>query len=279
MKFIDTHAHIQFAAYDDILDKVLADAAEHETGVIVVGCEQESSEAAVALVKDRPGLWAAVGQHPTDTGLPFDIKKFRELAEYEKVVAVGECGLDYYRLDGSEVLRLEVIEKQKELFEAQITLAHERNVPLIIHCRDAHPDMIAILLKRFSTPSSHPHPPKEHGVLHCFTGTVADAQSYLDLNFLISFTGIITFADQYDDVVRRVPLEKCSSRQTRPSSRQNLTAGRRTIRRMCDSSPSGSPRSRESRPMRSLDRRPRTPADCFIFHKSLYLRENTPFCH
>ncbi|MEK7618772.1 MAG: TatD family hydrolase [Patescibacteria group bacterium] len=208
MKFIDTHAHIQFAAYDDILDKVLADAAEHETGVIVVGCEQESSEAAVALVKDRPGLWAAVGQHPTDTGLPFDIKKFRELAEYEKVVAVGECGLDYYRLDGSEVLRLEVIEKQKELFEAQITLAHERNVPLIIHCRDAHPDMIAILLKRFSTPSSHPHPPKEHGVLHCFTGTVADAQSYLDLNFLISFTGIITFADQYDDVVRRVPLEK-----------------------------------------------------------------------
>ena len=207
VKLIDTHAHIQFAAYDDIREKVLADAAEHETGVIVVGCEQESSEAAVALVKDRPGLWAAVGQHPTDTGLPFDIKKFRELAKAQKVVAIGECGLDYYRIQGIGE-RLDVIEKQKSMFEAQIGLAHEINLPLIIHCRDAYEDMVAILFKRFSTPSSHPHPPKEHGVLHCFTGTVSEAQSYLDLNFLISFTGIITFADQYDDVVAHVPLEK-----------------------------------------------------------------------
>lgn len=225
MKLIDTHCHVQFAAYDDIRETIIEEAAEKEVGMIVVGCEQESSAAAVKLVENKENMWASVGQHPTDTGLPFDIKAFRELAKSKKVVAIGECGLDYYRIprdeervtrNEEEPKRREVIEKQKEMFMQQVELAHEVNLPLIIHCRDdstgssgpAHADMQAILMKRFSTPSSHPHPPKEHGVLHCFTGGVADAISYLDLNFFISFTGIITFADQYDDVVRAVPLEK-----------------------------------------------------------------------
>lgn len=207
MKLIDTHCHIQFDAYDDDREKVIEQCRDSKTGMIVVGCEYASSERAVALVQEGADMWAAVGQHPTDTSLPFDLKKFRELARGKKVVAIGECGLDYYRI---QVIgdRLEVIGNQKRMFEWQIDLAHELHLPLIIHCRDAHDDMADILFKRFSSHSSHPHPAPEHGVLHCFTGTVRDAQSYLDLNFLISFTGIITFADQYDDVVRHVPLEK-----------------------------------------------------------------------
>lgn len=219
MKLIDTHCHVQFAAYDDTREKIIEEAAERKVGMIVVGCEQESSGAAVKLVQNKKNMWASVGQHPTDTGLPFDIKAFRDLAKSKKVVAIGECGLDYYRIGGIKNYELRITNKdekdfqeqkiiQRKLFAQQLELAHEVNLPLIIHCRDAHANMQEILMKRFSTPSSHPHTPKEHGVLHCFTGTVADAISYLDLNFLISFTGVITFADQYDDVVAAVPLEK-----------------------------------------------------------------------
>lgn len=207
MRFIDTHAHIQFAAYDEDREAVIERCKEEEIGVIVVGCEYESSEQAVALVQDHNDMWAAVGQHPTDAGLPFDVKKFRTLAQSKKVIAIGECGLDYYRLP-KEGDREAMRAVQRKMFEQQIDLAHELHLPLVIHCRDAHDDIIEILLKRFTSTSSHPHSVPEHGVLHCFTGNVLEAQSYLDLNFLISFTGIITFADQYDDVVRLVPLEK-----------------------------------------------------------------------
>lgn len=207
MNLIDTHAHIQFKAYEDSCDHLIEQAGEEDCGILVVGCELESSQDAVALAQGKKNVWAAVGQHPTDTDLPFDAKAFYELGRNDKVVAVGECGLDYYRLP-KEGNRDELISRQRDLFKQHIELAHELNKPLIIHCRDSHEDMVEILVNRFSTPSSHPHPPKEHGVLHCFTGTAVQAQSYLDLNFLISFTGIITFADQYDDVVRLVPLEK-----------------------------------------------------------------------
>ncbi|MBI4252610.1 TatD family hydrolase [Candidatus Uhrbacteria bacterium] len=231
MRLIDTHCHIQFDAYDNDRDAVIHSCAEKEIGLMVVGCDEKSSRDALALVeKMGSGIigimgsgainlmapdpiidWCSVGQHPTDSGQTFDYKTFYNLARSSKKVrAIGECGLDYYHLDGLGD-RVQGTERQKDLFFQHLNLAHELNLPLIIHCRDAHDDMIEILVHRFGiadTVSADTVSTREHGVLHCFTGTARDAQSYLDLGFMISFTGIITFTDQYDDVVRTVPLEK-----------------------------------------------------------------------
>ncbi len=210
MRLIDTHCHIQFNNYDDDREEVIRNARENEVGMIVVGCDYESSGAAVELIGSASDMWAAVGQHPTDTADPFVAKKFAELASSSRrVVAIGECGLDYYHLSKDEREAAQQKELQKDVFYQHLNLAHECRLPLIIHCRDAHDDLITILEDRYSTGGLHAIPQdREHGVLHCFTGTVGDAERYLALGFLISFTGIVTFADQYDDVVRTVPLEK-----------------------------------------------------------------------
>ncbi len=210
MKLIDTHAHIQFDTYDDEeREKIITHCEDDGTGMMFVGCDYESSARALALAEDYEETWAAVGQHPTDSGEPFSYKNYVTLARSsKKVVAVGECGLDFFHLSKAEADRAEQIRSQKELFLKHIDLAHELHLPLIIHCRDAHEAMIELLLQRFTSTSSHPHPVPEHGVMHCFTGNMSEAQSYLDLGFLISFTGIITFATQYDEVVKNIPLEK-----------------------------------------------------------------------
>ncbi|MEK7122233.1 MAG: TatD family hydrolase [Patescibacteria group bacterium] len=219
MRLIDTHCHIQFDAYDADRDEVISKCNEKEIGLMVVGCEEKSSRDAIALVERiGDGAWCSVGQHPTDSGEEFDYATYRDLAQQSKKVrAIGECGLDYYHLPEQETERAVQKDVQKGLFAFHIDLAHEMGLPLIIHCRDAHDDMIEILIHRFgimgsgsvSRRESVPDPIiRELGVMHCFTGTARDAQSYLDLGFLISFTGIVTFTHQYDDVVHAVPLDK-----------------------------------------------------------------------
>lgn len=235
MRLIDTHCHIQFDAYDADRDDIIRKCHEKEIGLLVVGCDEESSRKALELVSSLPKereAWCAVGQHPTDTGKPFDYKTFYDLARSsKKVVAIGECGLDYYRIENQES---RIKEMQKDLFFQHLNLAHELHLPLIIHCRNAHEDMIEALMHRYRISHSEQSEPacpvgresrvsqnhrdpsvahrddnaREHGVLHCFTGTAIDAQSYLDLGFMISFTGIVTFTKQYDDIVSLVPLEK-----------------------------------------------------------------------
>lgn len=245
MRLIDTHCHIQFDAYNSDRDAVIASCKEKEIGLMVVGCDEKSSRDAIALVEKKGGdpFFCSVGQHPTDSGEPFVYETFLDLAKgSKKVRAIGECGLDYYHVPSASAKataressdkneREQLKDRQKDLFFQHLNLAHELNLPLIIHCRDAHDDMIEMLVHRYGfRHSEQAHviprskteesrsrgiPPfgrddgeREHGVLHCFTGTARDAQSYLDLGFMISFTGIITFTDQYDEVVRTVPLEK-----------------------------------------------------------------------
>lgn len=208
MQLFDSHCHIQFDAYNDDREEVIQKTRDHGVGVLVVGDDYESSRTAVELAKNTADIWAAVGQHPTDTGLPFDQKKFFTLARAPRVVAIGECGLDYYRMQDTGD-RAQIIDRQKELFQKHLELAHEAHLPLIVHCRDAHDDLTEMLVNRFGgTGASAIHGRREHGVMHCFVGTLSQAEVYLGLGFLISFTGIITFADQYDEVVRAVPLDK-----------------------------------------------------------------------
>ncbi len=200
MKLIDSHCHLQFDSYAQDRERVIDECREQAVGLVVVGCDYDGSKEAVELTRGRKNIWAAVGQHPTEYRV-FDAEAFSSLANEEKVVAIGECGLDYYRL--TDETREEKIQFQKELFGRHLELARETGKPLIIHSRDAHEDLTE-MLEAFC----QSFPSYRRGVLHCFTGTADDAHRYLDLGFSISFTGIITFANQYDDVVSSVPMDK-----------------------------------------------------------------------
>lgn len=161
-------------------------------GAVVIGTDFETSKAGLALAKQHDFLWASVGLHPNGQE-DFDISKYEELAKDQKVVAVGECGLDYFRSkpDG-----------QKEGFEQQITLAQKLNKALVIHCREAHDDMFAILSSYSRELAYMPV------VIHFFTGSGELAQKYLDLGCYLSFPGPVTYTTMYDDSIRVCPLER-----------------------------------------------------------------------
>lgn len=203
---IDTHCHIQFNHYKDDRDEVIDQARRNHVGMIIVGCDMQSSEQAVHYAEKIDGMtWAAVGQHPNDTRDSFDVERFASLAlSSSKVVAIGETGVDWYRLpDGIDPEQEK--HRQKELFLKHCALSRKTAKPIIIHCRDAHDDLLEILKSDYG---SWKGGEREHGVLHCFTGTFDQARAYSELGFLISFTGIITFSQQYDDCIRKLPLEK-----------------------------------------------------------------------
>ncbi len=203
MKFFDTHCHLQFPQYKDDLSEVLGRMQALEMGGIVVGTDLESSKAGLALAREHDFLWASVGLHPNDKRKWGDISpQMEELARDPKVVAIGECGLDYFRSSGegpSAVDRQRT--RQKERFKAQIDLAKKLNKALIIHCREAHDDCSSILQKT-AIAASVPV------VMHFFTGTAQLAQQYLDLGCHLSFPGPITFTDMYDDSISATPLDK-----------------------------------------------------------------------
>lgn len=209
---IDSHSHLQFPQFDDEREDIIRECTERGIGLVNVGCEMESSQAAITLAEKNSSheMWATVGQHPTDTGLPFSYDAFLQLARSsKKVVGIGECGLDYFHLPKDPIEHDRLKGVQKDLFYQHLNLAHELHLPLVIHCRDAHEDMNEILIDRYTTSGIHAVPQgREHGVMHCFTGTWPQAQAYLDLGFYISLTGVITFTDQYDEIVRTIPLEK-----------------------------------------------------------------------
>lgn len=191
MKYFDAHCHLQLEQYEKDKDVVLFRMQERDMGGIVVGTDYETSKAGLELARQYDFLWASVGLHPNDNEKEnYDISKYEELANDPKVVAIGECGLDYFRSSG---------EGQKEKFEAQIALAQKLGKALIIHCRNAHEDCSSILQKtNIDVPV----------VMHFFTGTGELAQKYLDLGCYLSFPGPITYTDMYDDSIRVAPLNK-----------------------------------------------------------------------
>ena len=190
LKLFDSHCHLYFPQFDADRVEVLQHMSALDIGAIVVGTDFETSKAALELAAQHDFLWVSVGLHPNDEER-FDTLKYEELAKNKKVVAVGECGLDYFRSEKSD--------GQRERFEAQIALAQKIHKPLIIHCRNAHEDMLEILkTKKLSIPV----------IMHFFTGTAELAQKYLDLGCHLSFPGPITYTDMYDESVRMTPLDK-----------------------------------------------------------------------
>lgn len=225
--FIDTHAHVNFAAFKDDADEVIRRSLANDTWMILVGSELKTSNRALDYAnKYERGVYAAIGLHPVhleeglvDTGEEgstsgfvtraeeFDYGSYEKIAKFEKVVAIGEIGLDYYHLN--PVKNLVVIKKkQQEVLAQQLLLARSLDLPVIIHCRQAHDDLLPLLQEFKNEYGYLITNSKPWGVIHCFSGDEDLAWKYFKLGLLISFTGLITFSKQWDDLIRKIPLDK-----------------------------------------------------------------------
>ncbi len=197
-KIIDAHTHIQFEQYDKDRSETIERAFFLGIGMINAGADLKSSQDAIDLAdKYENGIWATVGIHPTELKDFNDFEKIQQLSKNKKVVGIGECGMDLYREEDKKNY-----EKQKELFEKHILLSNKIKKPLVIHCRQAFPEMIALLKENKSKLISEP------GILHFFTGFTNEAKELLDLNFSFTFGGLITSNRSFDEVVKYIPLEK-----------------------------------------------------------------------
>ncbi|MBI5079513.1 TatD family hydrolase [Candidatus Wolfebacteria bacterium] len=218
MKFIDVHAHLNFPDYQNDADEVVRRAFDSGVWIINVGTDRKSSRKAVEMARFYPsGMWAAVGQHPTEKEI-FDYGFYEKLAADSKVVAIGECGLDYAVFVRERSKRLQKrasaeaesegglqqkIKKQKEIFIKHIELANELKKPLMIHCRDAFGDLIEIL-----TANRRLLIPDRPGIIHFFTGSKENAEILLEMGFYFSFGGLITFNRSLDEIIDFLPIER-----------------------------------------------------------------------
>lgn len=230
-KYIDTHAHVNINAFKDDYKAVILRCADEGVAMINVGTQQDTSQRAVKLAEENDNCYAIVGLHPVHTsesyhdeqelgenmkgftsrGEELDKDFYRELAKHKKVVAIGECGLDYYRLEK------DTRAVQEKSFIEQIELANELGLPLMIHTRDrkgnqasAQPgasDVLSVgnvyddtyeILKAYA---------KVVGNIHFYAGTYEQAKKFFDIGFTVSFTGVITFAPDYAETVKNAPLD------------------------------------------------------------------------
>ncbi len=262
MKFIDAHTHAQFSAFKDDWEEVIKRALSTGVAVVNVGTQKDTSKKAVEVANNfSDGVYAVIGMHPihtdrsfhdaeelgtspstdstgspqagsgfTSRGEDFDYEYYKELAMDKKVVAIGECGLDYYRIENGEL----GIKKQKEVFIKQIELAKEVEKPLMIHCRgstgspqvgstrsidsgqtgspqgDAYSDLLEVLKNNREFLNSTP------GILHFYSGDLAQTKELLEMGFYFTFGGVITFARNYDEVLGLIPMDRILSETDAP---------------------------------------------------------------
>jgi len=218
MKYIDIHTHVNLSAFREDEDAAIARAHDAGVAVVNVGTMHKTSTHAVEIARRyEHGVLAAVGLHPvhtsasfhdaaeigedgkafTSTGEVFEYDAYKALAQDEKVVAIGECGLDYYRSPTEAEKK-----KQIEAFEQHIALANEVGKPLMLHVRsgaggNAYKEAHAILARQANVA----------GNAHFFAGSVEDAKLFWDMGYSTSFTGVLTFTHDYDAVVQAAPKE------------------------------------------------------------------------
>ena len=230
MKYFDAHCHVNFVAYDSDREETILRARGAGVAMNVVGTQKDTSASAVALAEKYDNVYATIGLHPVHTtksyhdvkelgeggkeftsrGEEFHIWNYEEMAKSPKVIAIGECGLDYFRLEEKTK------EVQKDAFIQQIELANKLGKPLMLHIRpalrslgeggNAYEDALEIL-------KAHA---KVKGDTHFFAGDCATAKKFLDFGFTLSFTGVLTFTHDYDEVVRNAPLDMLLSETDAP---------------------------------------------------------------
>ena len=197
MRLFDTHAHYDSGAFNADRPEVLASMPEHGVELILnPGCELESSRTAVELAGRFPFVYAAVGVHPSDCA-PWEnswADELRALAAHPKVRAIGEIGLDYYWKDNP------AHDFQQEVFHAQLELAEELGLPVIVHDREAHRDCLEVV-------KAHPN---VTGVYHCYSGSLEDAKTLVKLGWMLSFTGVVTYknARKSLEVIDWLPMDR-----------------------------------------------------------------------
>lgn len=190
---IDTHSHLNFNSFKNDAKDVIKRSLEDNVWMINVGSKLDTSEKAAQMAKEySQGVYASVGLHPIHAEQEFfDYNKYKELAKNEKVVAIGEIGLDYK----PEYYSFK--NKQKEVFLQQLDLAEELSLPAIIHCRMAHDELIEALKTK----------PNIKGVIHCFTGDLIQAKQYLEMGFYIGLNGII-FKFDLKEIIKEAPIDR-----------------------------------------------------------------------
>ena len=212
----DTHAHLNFAAYKKDLEEVIKRCFDQNVEVINVGSQYSTSARAVEIAeKHSKGAYAAIGLHPIhlvsshirekvdedeefefdSRNELFDAEKYRKLAKSKKVVAIGETGIDLFHNSHN-------LEEQKEIFKNQIDLAMELNLPIIVHCRKAYPEVLEILKEK-----KKKYREKLKGVVHSYMGKRNLAPEFIKLGFFLGFNGIITFARDYDRTIKETSLD------------------------------------------------------------------------
>ena len=193
----DTHAHYDSRQFDADRDQVLSALPGQGVGLVVnPGCDLDSSRQAIGIAERYPFVYAAVGVHPEDCAgwQDTDVDELRSLAAHPKVVAIGEIGLDYYWKENPPR------EFQQRVFRAQLALAWELDLPVIVHDREAHGDCLSII-REF---------PQVRGVFHCFSGSAEMAKELVGLGWMISFTGALTYknARKAVEAAQAVPLDR-----------------------------------------------------------------------
>ncbi|HLC45115.1 MAG: hypothetical protein A2722_03855 [Candidatus Doudnabacteria bacterium RIFCSPHIGHO2_01_FULL_50_11] len=224
-KYFDTHAHVNFNAFKDDADQVLEDCLSQGAWVVNVGTQKDTSVQAVEMAKRfNEGIYASVGLHPMHLFSQhvdeeessfhtreekFDSDFYTSLANSPKVVAIGECGLDYFRLPSGDEQAIK--SKQRDVFEQHIALAAKSRKTLMVHCRDAYDDLHKILKKERSKVGKV--------IIHSFIGGLEDARKFIELDCYLSFNGIVTYkprkelkpggsSPQLYEVVREAPMSR-----------------------------------------------------------------------
>ncbi len=220
MRYFDAHTHVNFVAYADDRDAVIQRAVDTGVGMNVVGTQLDTSREALALAQQHTHIYATVGLHPVHTsksyhdvkelgeggkeftsrGEVFDVLAYEALASSDRVIAIGECGLDYYRVEEHTK------DVQIAAFVEQIELANRLKKPLMLHIRNAYDDALAVL-------KAHA---RMQGDVHFFAGDWDTAKKFLDIGYTLSFTGVVTFTHDYDEVVRNAPLDMILSETDAP---------------------------------------------------------------
>jgi TatD DNase family protein len=251
--YFDAHTHAHFAAFEDDSAEVIQRALDAGVWMVNVGTQKDTSRRAVEIARGyKEGVYAAVGIHPVHTSKSYhDVQElglamdspfgkgggesasrgisgftsreeefvrdyYLELACDPKVVAIGECGLDYYRsprtdADATQTDAEAIKEKQRTVFAKHIELAREVGKPLMIHCRAAFPDLIK-LLKAYPLKLNAQAP----GIIHFFSGSLDDAKALLAMGFAFTFGGVVTFSRDYDEVIKMLPMDRILSETDAP---------------------------------------------------------------
>jgi TatD DNase family protein len=215
-QYIDTHAHVNFPEFDEDRDVVIKNALDEGVYIVNVGTNIESSKKAVSIAeKYDEGVYAIVGIHPHEVEelkknglIESTLVELKEIAKHPKVIGIGECGLDFFKIKeyNSGTAVEEVKETQEKVFRGQIDISIALDKPLMLHCRDSYGKTLEILYNYSRVPNV-----KLQGNAHFFAGSIEQALAFISCGFTVSFTGVITFAKDYEELIKQLPLDKILS--------------------------------------------------------------------